>query len=60
MKRVDDVLEELNIIHISNSIIGTDLERGISGGERRRLSIASELVTDPSIIFLDEVKFYSS
>jgi len=47
-------LQELNISHIANSQIGTDMIRGISGGERRRLGIASELVTDPNILFLDE------
>lgn len=53
-ERVNAVMEELGIAHIANSRIGTDMTRGISGGERRRLSIASELVTDPSILFLDE------
>jgi ABC-type multidrug transport system ATPase subunit len=47
-------MEELGISRIANSLIGTDMSRGISGGERRRLSIAVELVTDPSILFLDE------
>jgi len=54
MRKVDEILEELGIQHISDSLIGTDMIRGISGGERKRLSIASELVTDPSILFLDE------
>eukprot|EP01114_Cavostelium_apophysatum_P002732 TRINITY_DN1241_c0_g2_i3.p1 TRINITY_DN1241_c0_g2~~TRINITY_DN1241_c0_g2_i3.p1 ORF type:complete len:901 (+),score=139.14 TRINITY_DN1241_c0_g2_i3:2952-5654(+) len=53
-QRVDEVMEELGISHIADSRIGTDLSRGISGGEKRRVSIASELVTDPSILFLDE------
>lgn len=54
LQRVDAVLEDLGISHIKDSFIGTDLERGISGGERKRLSIASELVTDPAILYLDE------
>ncbi|MEP7129225.1 MAG: isopentenyl-diphosphate delta-isomerase, partial [Chitinophagales bacterium] len=45
------LMEELGISRIANSLIGTDMSRGISGGERRRLSIAVELVTDPSILF---------
>lgn len=54
MARVDEVLEELSISHIADSIIGTTTSRGISGGEKRRLSIATELITDPPILFLDE------
>jgi len=54
MRRVQCVLQDLGIEHIAESVIGTDMSRGISGGERRRLSIAAELVTDPAILFLDE------
>ncbi|CUS21012.1 LAQU0S02e03730g1_1 [Lachancea quebecensis] len=53
-KRVYQVLEELRIIDIKDRIIGDEFDRGISGGEKRRVSIACELVTSPSILFLDE------
>ncbi|AQZ18621.1 ADP1 (YCR011C) [Zygosaccharomyces parabailii] len=52
--RVYKVLEELRILEIKDKIIGNEFERGISGGEKRRVSIACELVTSPLILFLDE------
>eukprot|EP00475_Leptophrys_vorax_P032693 TRINITY_DN5076_c0_g1_i1.p1 TRINITY_DN5076_c0_g1~~TRINITY_DN5076_c0_g1_i1.p1 ORF type:complete len:625 (-),score=138.17 TRINITY_DN5076_c0_g1_i1:36-1910(-) len=51
---VTEVMKELGLYSIRNSSIGTFLRRGISGGEKRRLSIALELLTSPSIILLDE------
>jgi ABC-type multidrug transport system ATPase subunit len=54
MKRVDNVLEELGISHIAKSQIGNDMTRGISGGERKRVHIASELVTSTFQTFLAE------
>jgi ABC-type multidrug transport system ATPase subunit len=54
-RRVMDVITQLGIYHIRDSLIGSEEgERGISGGEKRRVSIACELVTSPSILFLDE------
>ncbi len=54
IRRTDFVLESLGLSHIANSRIGDSDMRGISGGERKRVSIAIELVSDPMIIFLDE------
>jgi ABC-type multidrug transport system ATPase subunit len=54
-QRVDDVERQLGIHAIRNQTIGSEENgRGISGGEKRRVSIACELVTSPSILFLDE------
>ncbi|EMG48860.1 ADP1 Probable ATP-dependent permease [Candida maltosa Xu316] len=52
--RVLEVLNELRILSIKDRVIGSNFKRGISGGEKRRVSIACELVTSPSILFLDE------
>ncbi|KAK4152533.1 hypothetical protein C8A00DRAFT_16168 [Chaetomidium leptoderma] len=55
-QRVLEVERQLGIHHIRDSLIGSEegKGRGISGGEKRRVSIACELVTSPSILFLDE------
>lgn len=55
MQRVAEVMQELGLLHIAQQRIGDSITRGISGGERRRVAIACELVTAPSILFLDEV-----
>lgn len=52
--RVLGTLEELGILGIKDMRIGNEDERGISGGEKRRVTIACELVTSPSILFMDE------
>ncbi len=48
-EKIEQVLEELNIKHIRNNLVGK-----ISGGQRKRVSIAVEILTDPLILFLDE------
>ncbi|KAM0754863.1 hypothetical protein T439DRAFT_309694 [Meredithblackwellia eburnea MCA 4105] len=52
--RVLETMHELGILGIRDSRIGESGQRSISGGEKRRVSIACELVTSPSILFLDE------
>jgi ABC-type multidrug transport system ATPase subunit len=38
----------------SDTLVGTAIRKGISGGQKRRVSVASQLVTGPKILFLDE------
>ena len=38
----------------ADTIVGTPIRKGLSGGQKKRLSVASLLVTDPKILFLDE------
>jgi ABC-type multidrug transport system ATPase subunit len=52
--RVDELLELVGLTKAADTIVGNAKVRGISGGERKRLSIAVEMITSPSCIFLDE------
>ena len=54
MRRVDRILDELKLTKCQNTKIGGELMKGVSGGERKRASIGVELITNPSLIFLDE------
>lgn len=53
-KRVNETLQQLNLEKCADSRIGNFESKGISGGEKRRLSMAMEFINNPSIIFLDE------
>ncbi|KAM6997140.1 ATP-binding cassette sub-family G member 5 [Tautogolabrus adspersus] len=53
-KKVSAVIAELSLSHVAHSVIGGRVFPGISGGERRRVSIASQLLQDPRVILLDE------
>uniref|UniRef100_A0A8C9N515 ATP binding cassette subfamily G member 5 n=1 Tax=Serinus canaria TaxID=9135 RepID=A0A8C9N515_SERCA len=54
MPQVDAVMTELSLSHIADKIIGSWNVAGISGGERRRVSVAAQLLQDPKIMLLDE------
>nr|AIN44121.1 white-like protein [Laodelphax striatellus] len=55
MSRVEEVIEELMLTSCQNTIIGVPGKiKGISGGEMKRLSFASEVLTNPPLLFCDE------
>ena len=56
---VDEIIASLKLEKCQNTIVGNSLEKGISGGEKRRVSIGVELISDPSILFLDGIFFFS-
>lgn len=50
----DDVIADLGLTRVASSIVGDVTRRGISGGEKKRVNIGLELMSEPSILFLDE------
>eukprot|EP00592_Proboscia_alata_P005780 CAMPEP_0194371264 /NCGR_PEP_ID=MMETSP0174-20130528/19658_1 /TAXON_ID=216777 /ORGANISM="Proboscia alata, Strain PI-D3" /LENGTH=412 /DNA_ID=CAMNT_0039149219 /DNA_START=1244 /DNA_END=2479 /DNA_ORIENTATION=+ len=50
----DKVVLNLGLDHVKNSIVGSTKCRGISGGEKKRLNIAIELMARPAYLFCDE------
>jgi ABC-type multidrug transport system ATPase subunit len=51
---VQDLIDQLGLTKSANTIVGNAKVRGLSGGERKRLSIACEMISSPPVIFLDE------
>jgi ABC-type multidrug transport system ATPase subunit/uncharacterized tellurite resistance protein B-like protein len=51
---VNDTLEDLGLYDIKNMVVGAPLNKKISGGQRKRLNIALELIREPAVLFMDE------
>lgn len=51
---VQDVIEELRLDRCADTRIGDGWKRGCSGGEKRRVSIGVQLLSNPSLLLLDE------
>ena len=53
-RRVDELIARFGLQTQAKTIVGTPIKKGLSGGQKKRLGVASRLVTDPKILFLDE------
>ncbi len=52
--RIEKVLKELGLFEIRDIAVGSPLNKKISGGQRKRLNIALELIREPMVLFVDE------
>jgi ABC-type multidrug transport system ATPase subunit len=51
---IDELLKSLGLVEQANTIVGDIFLKGLSGGQKRRLSVALEALTKPKNLFLDE------
>ncbi len=51
---VNKILRDLDIYETKDLTVGSPLNKSISGGQRKRLNIALELMREPSVLFVDE------
>lgn len=54
ISRIESLITAFGLQGQSNTLIGTAIRKGISGGQKRRVSVAAQLITSPKLLFLDE------
>lgn len=52
--RVEMIISALGLGKCRDTLIGGPMMKGVSGGERKRVAVGHELLTNPSVILLDE------
>ncbi|KAG9121915.1 hypothetical protein FRC07_001937, partial [Ceratobasidium sp. 392] len=52
--RAEEVMKMLGLDICADNLVGGELLKGISGGEKRRLSLAVQMINDPSVLIVDE------
>ncbi|KJX92324.1 ABC transporter like protein [Zymoseptoria brevis] len=53
-ERARKLIDSFGLSRQKKTLIGTPVQKGISGGQKRRVSVATQLVTGPKILYLDE------
>ncbi|PSN75283.1 ATP-binding cassette transporter-like protein [Corynespora cassiicola Philippines] len=52
--RIEALIAAFGLHGQADTLIGTPIRKGVSGGQKRRVSVASQLITSPKVLFLDE------
>lgn len=53
-KKIIHLLSSIGLLDVKDQKVGSVLEKSLSGGQRKRLNIAFELIREPSVLFVDE------
>ena len=53
-QKAESILMKMGLRDCANTLVGNEMVKGISGGEKRRVTIAIQILTDPRVLFLDE------
>jgi ABC-type multidrug transport system ATPase subunit len=53
-QKIAKLIQDLGLVHVADSQVGSALKKVISGGERKRTAIGVELITEPNVVLLDE------
>lgn len=53
-ERVEQIIAETGLTQMADTVIGGSVGPGLSGGQKRRLCVALQLINMPSVLFLDE------
>ena len=59
-ERVDTLIKQMRLDGCCDTRIGGGISQGVSGGERKRVCIAAELISQPTLLFCDEVSARAS
>merc|ERR1740123_1921660 len=54
VERVESIIRELGLVEVRDTFIGNSNTRGVSGGERKRVNVASCMMHNPTLVFVDE------
>ncbi len=53
-EKIEQTLHDFDLIEARDLVVGSPLKKILSGGQRKRLNIALELMREPSVLFVDE------
>ncbi|RJE20910.1 ABC transporter [Aspergillus sclerotialis] len=53
-RRAEEILLKMGLKECADNLIGNEIIKGISGGEKRRVTISIQILTDPKVLLLDE------